>query len=281
MVSGPQVAHAVLELNPLRLGYSLLSDKNLIMRGVAQAANDASAERVPASADNPFLAIQQQFSEAMVYALNLFRDARDEYVERSFHTFYGSPLVQAACGISSNDAPRPRPGLLPSVLAATQAEKRRLRGRMAEGDVFDAAARVLVYICRAQHRIDKRTFEALRKRLLAYPEISPAGFKAALRDQWTILALDERAAIEALPALLPADVRGRHYCADLLQTTVAATGKLSADGERRLKKVLQLLAEGTEGDRRGMNGRSRCSSRVPLQAWGFRGGLLRWEEPHA
>jgi len=130
MVSGPQVAHAVLELNPLRLGYSLLSDKNLIMRGVAQAANDASAERVPASADNPFLAIQQQFSEAMVYALNLFRDARDEYVERSFHTFYGSPLVQAACGISSNDAPRPRPGLLPSVVAATQAEKRRLRGRM-------------------------------------------------------------------------------------------------------------------------------------------------------
>ena len=71
--------------------------------------------------------------------------------------------------------------------------------------MFDAAARVLVYIYRAQHRIVKRTFEALRKLLLAYPEISPAGFKAALRDQWTILALDEGAAIEALPALLPAD----------------------------------------------------------------------------
>ena len=245
MVSGPQVAAAVLELNPLRLGYSLLSDKNFMMRGVAQAANYARAERVPASADNPFVAMQQQFSKAVVDALNLFRDARDEHVERNFHAVYGSPLVQAACGISSNDAPpRPRPGLAPSVLAATQAEKRRLRGRIAEGDVLDAVARVVVYIYRAQHRVDKRTFDALRKLILAYPEVSPAAFKAAVREQWAILALDERAAIEALPRLLPADVALRRTCSDLLKTTVAETGKLNADGQCRMSEVLHLLADG-------------------------------------
>ena len=229
----------------MRLGYSLLSDKNLMMRGVAQAANYARAERVPASADNPFVAMQQQFSKAMVDALNLFRDVRDEHVERNFHAVYGSPLVQAACGISSNDAPpRPRPGLLPSVLAATEAEKRRLRGRIAEGDVLDAAARVVVYIYRAQHRVDKRTFDALRRLLLAYPEVSPAAFKAALREQWAILALDERAAIEALPRLLPADAALRRTCSDLLKATVAETGKLNADGQRRMSEVLHLLADG-------------------------------------
>ena len=99
MASGPQVAAAVLELNPLRLGYSLPSDRNPMMRGVASTANYVRAERTPASTDNPFIAMQQQFSKTMVDTLNLYRDLRDELVERSFHAVYGSPLVQAACGI--------------------------------------------------------------------------------------------------------------------------------------------------------------------------------------
>src|SRR6476659_4205885 len=74
-----------------------------------------------ASTDNPFLAMQQQFSKTMVDALNLYRDLREELVERSFQAVYGSPLVQAACGISANDSPpRPRPGMLPFVLAAAE-----------------------------------------------------------------------------------------------------------------------------------------------------------------
>ena len=246
MVSGPQVARAVLELNPLRLGYSLFSDRNPMMRGVAPSANYVRAERTPASTDNPFMAMQQQFSKTMVDALNLFRDQRDELVERSFHAVYGSPLVQAACGISQDGGPpRPRPGLLPSVLAAAEEEKRRLKGRIAEGNPVDAAARVLVYIYKAQHRIEKGTFHALRKLLLAHPEVSPVEFKAAVREQWAILAVDERAAIEALPQLLPADATTRRAFSDFVQATVAATGKLNPDGQRRLSAVLHLLADGT------------------------------------
>ena len=70
----------------------------------------------------------------MVDALNLYRDLRDELVERSFHAVYGSPLVQAACGISANDSPpRPRPGMLPFVLAAAEKERLRLKGRICRG----------------------------------------------------------------------------------------------------------------------------------------------------
>jgi Protein of unknown function (DUF3141) len=253
MVGSPQVARAVLELNPLRLGYSALSDKNPIIRAVAPLADYVRAERSPTSADNPFIAIQQQYSKAMVQALNLFRDVRDEHVERSFHAIYGSPLVQAACGISQNDGPpRPRPGLSPSVLAAAEQEKHRLRGRTAEGNLLDAAARVLVYIGKAQHRIEKSTFDALRKLLLAYPEVSETEFKAAVREQWAILAVDERAAIEALPQLLPADAAARRTCSELLQEIVSATGKLNAEGQRRLREVLQLLT--TDAATPGMGG---------------------------
>ena len=108
MMSGPQLAGAAIELNPLRLSYSLPSDRNPMMRLVAPLADYVRAKRTPASADNPVIAMQEQFSKAMVEALNLFRDLRDELVERTFHAVYGSPLVQAACGISQNDGP-PRP----------------------------------------------------------------------------------------------------------------------------------------------------------------------------
>ena len=245
MMSGPQLAGAVLELNSLRLSYSLLSDKNPMMRAVAPLAEVARAKRVPAGADNPFITMQQQVSKSIVDGLNLFRDLRDDLVERTFHAVYGSPLVQLSCGISQNSgSPRPRPGVLPSILAAAEEEKGRLKRKMGEGTPLDAAARVLVYIGKAQHRIEKSTFEALRKLLLQYPEVSPAEFKAAVRDQWAILAVDERAAIKALPQLLPADATARRSFADLVQT-MASTAKLKADGQSRLTEVLHLVAAGT------------------------------------
>jgi hypothetical protein len=245
MMSSPQVARAAIELNPLRLGYSLLSDKNSMMRPVAALADYVRAKRTPISADNPFLMMQEQFSKAMVDALNLFRDSRDDLVERTFHAVYGSPLVQSACGISQdNSPPRSRPGLLPSVLAAAEEEKRRLKGRITDGNAVDAAARVLVYVGKAQHRIEKSTFDALRRLLLAHPEVSPAEFKAAVREQWAILAVDERAAIEALPRLLPADATMRRNFSDFIQATVEATGKLKADAQRRLSETRQLLESG-------------------------------------
>jgi hypothetical protein len=54
---------------------------------------------------------RRQWSTASTFS----RDLRDQMIESTFHSIYGSPLVQAACGISHNNAPpRPRPGLLPS-----------------------------------------------------------------------------------------------------------------------------------------------------------------------
>ena len=111
--------------------------------------------------------------------------------------------------------------------------------------MLDAAARVLVYIGKAQHRIDKSTFDALRKLLLAHPEVSQAEFKVAVREQWAILAVDERAAIEALPQLLPAGATARRALSDQLQAIVAATSKLNAGGKRRLKEIMHLLVADT------------------------------------
>jgi hypothetical protein len=247
-ISSPQLARSALELNPVRLSYSLLSDMNPMMRAVALFAEKARAERTFPAADNPFVAMQQQFSKAMTDALNLYRDARDQLAEHIFHAIYGSPVVQAACGISQNDGPpRPRPGLLPSNQAAVDEEMARLRWRIAEGGPLDAAARALVYITKAERRVEARTFDALRKLLLAHPEVSPAEFKSAVREQWAILTIDQRAAIETLPQLLPPDAE-RLALLEKVNAIVMPSGDLSGDGQRRLNEIEELFETDSRRD---------------------------------
>ena len=62
-ITSPQLARATRELHPLRLGYSIFSDKNPLMRAVAPLAEQARAKRAPAAPDNPFVAMQEQVSQ--------------------------------------------------------------------------------------------------------------------------------------------------------------------------------------------------------------------------
>ena len=247
MVSGPQVARAVIELNPLRLGYSLLSDRNPMMRAVAPSSPITSERSAPPPRPTiPSWRCSSNFRKQWSTRSTSSVTCETNWSSAAFTRYTARPWFRPpAESLQDDGPPRPRPGLLPSVLAAAEEEKRRLKGRIAEGNAVDAAARVLVYIGKAQHRIEKSTFDALRKLLLAHPEVSPAEFKAAVREQWAILAVDERAAIEALPQLLPADATTRRAFSDFVQATVAATGKLNADGQRRLSEVLHLLAADT------------------------------------
>ena len=97
--------------------------------------------------------------------------------------------------------PGKRPGQSPLTKAALEEEIARLRGRIGEGTGLDAAARIVVYISMTHNRVEGTRFDAVQRLLAAHPEVSVARFKEALRDQWAILALDERAAIDSLPKL--------------------------------------------------------------------------------
>ncbi len=242
-MTNPQVARATRELQPLRLGYSSFSDQNPMMRAVAPLAEQVRTERTIPAAANPFLAIQEQFSQAMTKALDLFGDTRDRLEEQLFHAFYGSPVVQAWCGISQNDgAPRQRPGQSPATKAALEMQIRRLRGRFTEGNALDAAARIVVYISKTHHRVEGSCFDALRKLLAAHPEVSVARFKRALRDQWAILAIDERAAIDSLPKLLPANAGERRALLDMIKSIIAATNAVDPDVQNRLREIEVIFA---------------------------------------
>ena len=136
------------QLHPLRLQYELLSDANPAMRAVEGLAETVRANRRPVSADNPFLQMQEQFSEQMVKALDAWRDARDQASERMFLSIYSSPALQAMLGISP-DWTRPRAGHLAAARALVEARKAELRSRMGEGGLCEALLRGLLYVVSA------------------------------------------------------------------------------------------------------------------------------------
>jgi len=240
-ICSPQFSRATRGIHPLRLSYSSLSDKNPCARAISPLAERVRGKRKAPASTNPFLAMQSQWSEAITQALTLYGDTRDRIEEHMFHTIYGSPLVQACFGIFQSDGPpRQRPGQSYSDKAALDEKVRDFKGRLAQGDALDAAARAIVYVAQADRRVEARGFDALRRLLDAYPHVSLARFKEALREQWAILMIDERAAVQALPGLLPDESKRRDLLA-MMKSILTESGKLNGDSQARLTEIERLF----------------------------------------
>lgn len=252
----PQVAAAIQQMQPLRLGYALFSDKNPLMCGVAPLAELARAERKPADPANPFLNIQEQVSDMMTTSLQALGNVYGRTTEATFHAIYGSPWVQGLLGVTRDGRrPRPQPGTSPDEEAALLVKAEELRATMADGGPLEAVVRAGLYVAEAQHAIDAHTFEVLRRTLKAHPDISLAHFKAVVREQWARLVIDEKAALRALPRLLPADATARRALCKEIRETCAAIGAPEGETKRRLEEMKNLFERGAgEGQKSPNNG---------------------------
>ncbi len=259
-------AEALQRLHPLSVQYALCSDENPLMLPIASAAEAVRQARRPAADDNVFLAWQQGVSNAVIEMLDRWRDARDAWYERAFFTIYGSPLLQAAVGVSDGPARRkhavePRHAQLVEQLVAD------LKARMTEGGLREAAIRAMVYVMLGDGTVDERGFAVLRQiRAEHARDITLAQFKSLVRDQFFMLLVDEERALATLAELAG---RGRAELADIvaaLHRVATATGELSAERARRLERVERLLgvtstaAVDDTAARRGLGAPSRQAS---------------------
>ena len=78
----------------------------------------------------------------------------------------------------------------------------------------------------------------------AHPGITLAHFKEVVREQWARLVTDEKAALQALPRLLPTDAAARRALCDELRATATATGQLEGEAQRRLEEMKVLFESG-------------------------------------
>ncbi len=234
------------QLHPLRLQYELLSDLNPAMGAIGVLAEAVRANRRPIPKDNPFLRMQEQFSEHAVRMLDAWRDARDQASERLFLSIYGSPVVQGMLGVPS-DWERGRAGRTPMHDAFVAARKAELRARMDEGGLREALLRALVHVSGAFGGADERVFEAIRRIRAEHAEsdrLPLQDFKRILREQFYMILIDREAALAAIPGLLPEDEGPRRMAMELLRRVIAARGEVNEEALRRLKEVESLFGLG-------------------------------------
>ena len=243
-IANPALADAWQRLHPLRLQYEMFSNANPMMALVSGWAEQVRNGRRPASADNPFVAMQENVSNQIVAGLDAWRVAAESFSERLFMAVYGSQPFQAAMGINpANDQPLRRAPK--SALHYELINKRigELKSQISTGGPREAIIRALIFAGMGRGAVDERGFEALRRIREKYTDLTLTKFKAIVREQFYMLLLDTEGALSAIPSMLPAEPENRQKAFDLVKEVLIARGELSADDRERLQRVSRLFGK--------------------------------------
>ena len=68
-----------------------------------------------------------------------------------------------------------------------------------------------------------------------------AEFKELVREQFNILLIDQKAALEAIPTMLPPDLESREKGYEIIHQVLRARSELTADENERMKEVARLF----------------------------------------
>jgi hypothetical protein len=247
LVSSP-LAQWMQHLHPLRLQFELPSNANPMMAAVAGLAEQVRHSRRPTTADNPFLALQENVSRQIVTALDSWRDFIEAAAERLFFSVYSSPTLQAAAGIDAATTRALRKAannpLHDELLAKRITE---LKSRIPLGGLREAVVRALLYVGMSRSSVDERAFEMVRRIRRSHGDLPLPAFKVLVREQFNMLLLDREAALAAIPALLPPDAEARRTAFDLIKQVITARGELSDEDNRRMAEVAQFFELDADG----------------------------------
>ena len=200
--------------------------------------------RQPVEENNPYWQMQKAYSDWMTQSLDAFRDVRDRMQEEWFHAFYGSPVVQALVGLKGSDEnPRPKPGEDAAYRLLVQQRIEELRHNIAAGGPAEAAIRALIYIRMPEGSIDERSFTLLRRlREEAGKGMPLRAFKQLLREQFFMLLIDERGALDAIPAMLEKDPDLAEQMERKLHRVVNTIGLQTREAKSRFAEMEGLFS---------------------------------------
>ncbi|GHC25616.1 DUF3141 domain-containing protein [Aidingimonas halophila] len=236
----PSAARWIRRMHPIRLGYKLFSDRNPLMVPVPVMAEIVKRERHVIASDNTWRILEGMVSDQIAASLDAYRRQRDQMTETLFMQLYGQPWLQTMVGLGATAEPLSRrPGIEPEHRRFIAARKSELTERIEEGGSLEAVLRALIYILGGAPATDERNFQRLKASREEFKgELDLAAFKALVRDQFFILRMDRKAALDALPAMLT-DASNAEIDADLahIEHVLAASGPLSEHAAERLAAV--------------------------------------------
>ena len=231
------------QFHPLRLQYEMFSHANPFMRPLLSSADDVRKNRQPVSKDNIFWQAQEQLADWIEASLDGYRDMRDHASEVWFDAVYGSSLMQAIAGLKATDgSPRRRPGADAAHLAFVAQRIDELRANISQGGPREAVVRALLYVRMPEGVVDERSFNLIRRmREEVGKGFTLAAFKRLIREQFFMLLLDERRAVEAIPAMLDRDPDLASRMTGKLREVIDVVGLSSNVAKARLAEIETLI----------------------------------------
>ncbi len=257
--ANPMTAEWMRNVSPARIQYEMFSDSNPFMAAIKTAAEKMRSERKPISSKNPFLAMQENMSRQIVNSLESWRETTEKMAERSFLAIYGSPALQAACGIDTTNKERNLRKAATSPLHRQLIEARiaELRSQIGKGGLREAVVRAVLHIGMARQYVDERGFELIRKMRLVstdHQKLTLAQFKTMVREQFFMLLIDQEAALAAIPALLPPGPDERQAALISIRDVISASGTPTGEAAERMKRIVKLF----EGDKPRLAAAVKC-----------------------
>jgi hypothetical protein len=243
------VARVLRQLHPHRLRFSMLSDRDPFMWPVKMLAPIVRERRRPVSEKNPLLALEKVVSSWIASSLDTAGAMRDAMSEAIFVGVYGLPALQAAVGLGP-DAREPRHAER-DVAHELAGQKIRsdLEERYGVGGTLEAIVRALVYVRSPDWSVDTRCFNmlmAIREARPAEERRSFAKLKETLKEQFLLVTLDEKRALETLPALLPRSPEKRQAALEVVHRMVSARGSLDDEARRRVQRIDSIFEPRSE-----------------------------------
>ena len=212
------------------------------MAPVARLAEQVRANRKRSDSDNPFLMAQENMSKRIENILDSWRETSETLAERMFLAIYGSPTLQAAVGVDPSGMQRLRKATKnPLHRELLQKRIAELKALVGAGGLRAAIVRSLIYVGMNRAAVDERGFELARRIRQEHSDIPVAEFKELVREQFNILLIDQKSALEAIPSMLPTDFESKEKAYELIHQVLRARGELSADDSGRMKEIARLF----------------------------------------
>ncbi|NYT63658.1 DUF3141 domain-containing protein [Alcaligenaceae bacterium] len=246
--ANPYSAQWMQALHPLRISYEWWSSRNAFAPVLEQAAQQVRERRKPVDQANPWLRLQENMSDTIEYALDHFRDHRDQTYAMLFDMMYGSPWAQALAGQARADSRpvRTHPGESPEHRTFIKHELEQMQVRLYEGGLLEAGVNAVFYVLRQRGEANVRHYRhavQLQRNGQLSGHYDMAELRQLVRRQAKLLAYDADATIAAIPALLAGtsaqDIRAMVTLVEQLFST--GEGSLSSDEAASLKQVLALF----------------------------------------
>jgi hypothetical protein len=213
---------------------------------VKMLAQQVKTNRLPASDNNPFVAVEKCCSNFLEISLNLFRDLRDQSHELLFKSLYDNPF-------SASMFRETEPVGAETVTHETEKngkewdrEKNRLRQLAERGGFTEACIRIMIAVAGHDRIIDVRKFhvaEQIFQENNKLKILTPGEFKAIVREQADILAAVPQMAIKSL-RLMPLSQQDRFELIDIAVRIAKSNGKAIEKKDQKtiasLRQVLQI-----------------------------------------